>query len=118
MMNDSQEGLDIQVVRSEDDLKEHLLVDGDEFLVPLADVRRPLARLVLVLLRVCGGQGLAPVVLAVFKNLTCRCVARSNKPRNDRSQRVSSTAVSPPTLAREKLTFFSTLDETLGRGIG
>ena len=118
MTHDAQKGLDVEVVGGEDDLEEHLLVDGDEFLVPLANVRRPLARLVLVLLRVCGGQGLAPVVLAVFKNLTCRCVARSNKPRNDRSQRVSSTTVSPPTLAIEKLTFFSTLDETLGRGIG
>ena len=116
-MNDSQEGLDIQVVRSEDDLKEHLLVDGDEFLVPLADVRRPLARLVLVLLRVCGGQGLAPVVLAVFKNLTCGCGAQQQAEERPQSARLLHNGVATDT-GQEKLTFFSTLDETLGRGIG
>ena len=47
-----QEGLDIQVVGGEDDLEKHLLVDSDEFLIPLANVRRPLARIVVV-----GGVG-------------------------------------------------------------
>ena len=96
-MNDSQEGLDIQIVRSEDDLEEHLLVDGDEFLVPLADVRRPLARLVLVLLRVCGGQGLAPVVLTVFKNLTCRCGAQQQAEERPQSARLLYSGVATDT---------------------
>ena len=63
----AQQRLDVQVVRREDDLEEHLLVDGDEFLVPLADVRCPLAVLVLRLVR--GRELLAPMVLAVLKDL-------------------------------------------------
>ena len=43
-----QEGLDIQVVGGENDLEKHLLVDSDEFLVPLADVGCSLARVILV----------------------------------------------------------------------
>ena len=66
---DLQEGLNVEVVGREDDLKEHLLIDGDELLVPLADVRRPLACLVLALLRVRCREGLTPVVLAVLEDL-------------------------------------------------
>ena len=68
-MSDSQEGLNVEVVGREDDLKEHLLIDGDELLVPLADIRRPLACLVLALLRVRCREGLTPVVLAVLEDL-------------------------------------------------
>ena len=67
-MNDSQEGLDIQVVRSEDDLEEHLLVDGDEFLVPFADISRPLAGVIIVR-GIGSGQRLSTMVLAVFEDL-------------------------------------------------
>ena len=66
---DSQQRLDIKVIGSENDLKEHLLVDSDKLLIPFTDVRRPLAGLVWVRLRVCGRQRLAPVVLAVLENL-------------------------------------------------
>lgn len=45
-----QKRLDIEVVGGKDDLKEHFLVDSDELLVPLADISRPLAGLVLVLI--------------------------------------------------------------------
>lgn len=48
-----QERLDIEVVGSKDNLEEHLLVDSDELLVPLADVGCPLAGLILALLGVC-----------------------------------------------------------------
>jgi hypothetical protein len=64
-----QERLDIEVVGGEDDLKEHLLVDGDELLVPLADVGSPLASLILVLISIGGGERLATVVFAVLENL-------------------------------------------------
>ena len=63
-----QERLDIKVVCSEDDLKEHLLVDGNELLVPFAYVRCPLASIVVV-----GGIGrrerFATMVFAVLENL-------------------------------------------------
>ena len=65
---DSQERLDVEVVGREDDLEEHLLVHGDELLVPLADVSSALARII-VICRVSGGQWLAPVVLAVLEDL-------------------------------------------------
>ena len=45
----SQERLDVEIVGGEDDLKKHLLVDGDKLLVPLADVGRPLAGVILLL---------------------------------------------------------------------
>ena len=59
----------MEVVRSEDDLEEHLLVDSDELLVPLADVRCPLAVLILALLRFSSREGLAPVVFTVLEDL-------------------------------------------------
>ena len=37
---------------NKNNLEKHLLVDSDEFLIPLANVRRPLARIVVV-----GGVG-------------------------------------------------------------
>ena len=40
---DSQQRLDIKVIGSENDLKEHLLIDGDELLVPFADISCPLS---------------------------------------------------------------------------
>ena len=43
------EVLDIEVVRGDDDLDEHLLVDGDEVLDPFAYVRWSLASVVLLL---------------------------------------------------------------------
>ena len=49
-IEDAQERLDVQVVGGEDNLEEHLLVDGDELLVPLRDVGRTLARVVVVTL--------------------------------------------------------------------
>ena len=47
MQNHVQERFDIEVVRGKDDLKEHLLVNSDEFLVPFADVSSTLSRLFL-----------------------------------------------------------------------
>ena len=65
----AQKRLDVEVVGCEDNLEEHLLVYRDELLVPLADIRRPLACLVLALLRVRCREGLTPVVLAVLEDL-------------------------------------------------
>lgn len=65
----SQEWLDIQVIRREDDLEEHFLVNSNEFLIPLADVSCSLARVVRVLLSVWRRQRLSAVVLAVLKDL-------------------------------------------------
>ena len=63
-----QQWLDIKVVSCENNLEEHLLINGDELLVPFADVSCPLAR-VLVVGGVSCGQRLATVVLAVFEDL-------------------------------------------------
>ncbi len=69
LRQDSQKGLDIEVVCRKDDLEEHLLINGNEFLVPFADVRRPLAGLVLARISICRRQRLTPVVLAVLEDL-------------------------------------------------
>lgn len=70
--SDLQERLDVKVVRGEDDFEEHLLVDRNELLVPLADVRCPLAVLILTLLRLRCRERLAAVVFAVLEDLD-RC---------------------------------------------
>jgi hypothetical protein len=70
----AQKRFDIEVVRSEDDLEQHLLVDGDEFLIPLADVSGAFAGLVLALISIGRGQRLATVVLAVLKNLVVKLI--------------------------------------------
>ena len=62
-----QEGLDIKVVGSEDDLKQHLLVHGNELLIPLRNISCALARLILVVIS--SGKRLSTVVLAVLQNL-------------------------------------------------
>ena len=67
--SDVQERLDVKVVRGEDDFEEHLLVDRNELLVPLADVRCPLAVLILTLLRLRCRERLAAVVFAVLEDL-------------------------------------------------
>lgn len=64
-----EEGLDVEVVGSEDDLEEHLLVYGDELLVPFADIGGAFSGLVLVLVCIGRRERLATVVLAVLKNL-------------------------------------------------
>jgi hypothetical protein len=61
--------LDIEVIGSEDDFKEHFLVHSDEFLIPLRNVGGPFAGVILALLSICSRQRLAPVVVAVFQNL-------------------------------------------------
>lgn len=66
---DSQQRLDIKVIGSENDLKEHLLIDGDELLVPFANVSCSFSRIILVRIRIGCGQRLALVVLAIFEDL-------------------------------------------------
>lgn len=68
----SQERLDVEVVGSENDLEQHLLVDGDELLIPFTDVGRALACLVLTLVRVRTGKRLSAMMFAVFQDLTGR----------------------------------------------
>ena len=68
-MSDSQEGLNVEVVGREDDLKEHLLIDGDELLVPFANVSCSFSRIILVRIRIGCGQRLALVVLAILEDL-------------------------------------------------
>jgi len=48
----TQKRFDIEVVCSENDLEKHLLIDSDEFLVPLAYIRCSFACLVLILVSV------------------------------------------------------------------
>jgi hypothetical protein len=66
--SDAQQGLDVEVVGGEDNLEQHLLINGDELLVPFADIGRSLPVLVRVGL-IGGRQGLATVVLAILQNL-------------------------------------------------
>lgn len=62
---DVEQGLDVEVVGREDDLKEHLLVNLHELLIPLFNVRRPLARVGVV---VGAGRWVGLVVLAPFED--------------------------------------------------
>ena len=61
---DIQQRLDVKIIGRKDDLEQHLLVHGDEFLIPFADISRALAVLVLVLLS--SRELLATMVLAVL----------------------------------------------------
>ena len=63
-----QQGLDIEVVSSQDDFEQHLLINGDKFLVPFANIGRSLSVLIRVGL-IGSRQGLVTVVFAVFQNL-------------------------------------------------
>ena len=65
----SQQRLDIEVVGRKDNLKQHLLINSDELLIPLANVCRALARLVLALVGISCGERLATVMFAVLENL-------------------------------------------------
>lgn len=65
----SQKGFDIKVVGSKNNLKEHLLVHGDELLVPFADISSSLAGLILTRLGVSGGEDLVSVLLAILQDL-------------------------------------------------
>lgn len=60
---DVQEGLDVEVVGGEDDFKEHLLVDLDKLAVPVRDLGRLAAGVVLIL-----GEGFG-VLFVVFAPL-------------------------------------------------
>jgi hypothetical protein len=70
-MGGIQKRLDIQVVGRQNDLEQHLLVNGDELLVPFADVCRALAGLILILVGVGSRQGLSTMVLAILQDLNC-----------------------------------------------
>jgi hypothetical protein len=67
----SQQGLDIQIIRSQDDLEQHLLIDLDELGVPLSDLAGPPPSFLgHVSRRVRGdGKGVGFVVIAVFEDL-------------------------------------------------
>lgn len=68
---DSQQRLDIQIIRSQDDLEQHLLIDLDELGVPLSDFAGPPPSFLgHVSRRVRGhGKGVGFVVVAVFEDL-------------------------------------------------
>jgi hypothetical protein len=63
---DVEQRLDVHVVCSEDDLKQHLLVDLHELLIPIFDIRRLLARVRIVIL---GWWWVVLVVLAPLDDL-------------------------------------------------
>ena len=60
------QGLELKVVRGDDDLDEHLLADGDELLDPFAYVQRSLASVVLLLK---DREVVISVVRAAFEDL-------------------------------------------------
>lgn len=62
--------LDVQIVGSEDDFEEHLLVNLDELAVPFGDVDVPSSGLLGGIVGIGrGGQGVVLVVLAPFEDL-------------------------------------------------
>ena len=65
----AQQRLDVQIIGRQDNLEQHFLINGDELLVPLADVSCPLAGLVLALIGIRRREGLAAMVLAVLEDL-------------------------------------------------
>ena len=69
MWQHAQKRLNVEVVGGEDDLEQHLLIDGDKLLVPLRDVSRPLAGLILVRVCIGGGQRLPTMMFAVLQDL-------------------------------------------------
>lgn len=69
LIYNTQELLDVEVVGSEDNLKEHLLINGDELLVPFADIGGALASVVLSLVSIGCWQRLATMMCAILKNL-------------------------------------------------
>jgi len=60
------ERLNVEVVGGKDDLKEHLLIDLHELLVPLLDVGSFLAGVGII---ICGGSGVVAVMLTPFEDL-------------------------------------------------
>lgn len=94
-----QQWLDVEVVGGEDDLKEHLLVDVDELLVPFGDLGRLLAGVVEIF-----GQrlGVLSMVLAPF---------------NDLCSGFSAFVWLTWRFDDRYCTLFRTDEETLGRGI-
>ena len=73
----SHEGLNIEVMCSEYDIKEHLLVDRYKLLVPLAHFPCGSTRLVVVVIR----EGLRLVVIAILEDLRGRILGTSDKPK-------------------------------------
>jgi hypothetical protein len=68
---DVQQEFNIEVVRSQDNLEEHFVLEIDEFLVPFTNA----TRLLRVRASICiasGRQGLTAVVLTVLQNLNGR----------------------------------------------
>ena len=79
------------------------MVDCDELLIPLADIGGALAGFILGL-GICGWKTFSPMMFTVFKDLG---EARHGKVKKR-----------DETFANSILSFFKTLDETLGSGIG
>lgn len=64
-----EEGLDVEVIGGQDDLKEHLLVHIDEFLIPITDISGSLA----ILLSFVGGRwGVRSVMTTVLEDLEAK----------------------------------------------
>lgn len=59
----------IEIVGGEDNLKQHLLVHGDEPLVPFRNICCSFTSFVLILVRVCTWQWLSTMVFAVLEDL-------------------------------------------------
>ena len=66
--DNTQQWLDIQIVRREDNLEQHLLVHRDELLVPFADISCPFAGLFSARV-VCRRERVGAVMFAVLEYL-------------------------------------------------
>lgn len=69
MEKNSQQGFDIEIVSGQNNLEKHLLINGDEFLIPLADVSCALPSLILTLIGIGSRKRFTAMVLAIFKDL-------------------------------------------------
>lgn len=94
LASDVQQRFNVEIVGSQDDLKEHFLVDIDEFGVPIANLGGTLSGLFRFIGR---GRRIAAVMGAIFQYL--------EDVRDSLSTRIA-------------LTFFSTLLDTFTRGMG
>lgn len=73
----SQERLDVEVVGSENDLKQHLLINSNKLLIPFANVGRALACLVLTLVRVGTRERLSAMMFAILEDLIRGVISQS-----------------------------------------
>lgn len=111
-VENSQEGLDVEVVGSENDLEQHLLVDLNEFLVPLGDVGGTLAGIIVGRIGISRGERIIAVMIAILEDLIRMVMSVHVQKVKNVNRHPERASIHAP------LTFLRTLEFTLGRGMG